>query len=81
MHCGEEADLPLLSGEGGLEETVQEPLGETTRAVRTAARFHQVLRSLATRHSLDCSFHIQNPQSRLTGFHATSTILNCYCHG
>ncbi|KAJ8342315.1 hypothetical protein SKAU_G00322430 [Synaphobranchus kaupii] len=49
VHCGKEADLPLLQREGGLEEDVQQPLGKTSRHVRTTAGLATLPCCLATR--------------------------------
>jgi len=50
VHCWQEANLPLLPGEGGLETHVQEPLGKAPRIVWAAARFYTVLCSMASYH-------------------------------
>ena len=65
VHRWQEADLPLLSREGGPEENVPDSVGEASHHVRTAARLAQVAGLLAADHPHDCSSHQLGPRSRI----------------
>ena len=65
MYSWQEADLSVLSREGGPEAHVQEPLGEASRTLWPALRFHQVLCCLAADHSVRSTIDIPHTESRI----------------
>lgn len=57
VHRGQEADLPLLQGEGGPQEDDHQPLGPAAHFLRTALGLDQVAGGVAAAHHLPIPRH------------------------
>ena len=66
VYCGQEADLSLLSREGGPEENVPQPLGEAPDDVRPAVGLGPMVGVLAARHPGPRPGHQLGPRTGVT---------------
>lgn len=77
MHSWQETDLPILSGESGLEENVQKSMGKAPCALWSTLRFYSLLCCMVTSYSSYCTNYLHCFTLRIIFTICTSHVQWC----